>query len=96
MTPVLIVTGGGRGIGAACAQLAGERGYAVAVNYNTNAARARAVVGQVEKAGGRAVAVQADVRPRRVRSHCSRRSTASSARSRHSSTTRAPSCRVPG
>jgi len=61
MTPVLIVTGGGRGIGAACARLAGERGYAVAVNYNTNAARARAVAAEVEKAGGRALAVQADV-----------------------------------
>src|SRR5208282_1080214 len=61
MTPVLIVTGGGRGIGAACARLAGARGYAVAVNYNTNAARAREVVAEVEKAGGRALAVQADV-----------------------------------
>jgi NAD(P)-dependent dehydrogenase (short-subunit alcohol dehydrogenase family) len=61
MTPVLIVTGGGRGIGAACARLAGERGYAVAVNYNTNGARARAVAAEVEKAGGRALAVQADV-----------------------------------
>jgi NAD(P)-dependent dehydrogenase (short-subunit alcohol dehydrogenase family) len=61
MSPVLVVTGGGRGIGAACARLAGERGYAVAVNYLANAARARAVVAEIERAGGRAIAVEADV-----------------------------------
>ena len=61
MPPVLIVTGGGRGIGAASARLGGERGYAVAVNYLANAARARAVVAGIERAGGRAIAVAADV-----------------------------------
>ena len=35
--PVLLVAGGSRGIGAATARLAGERGYDVAVNYNSNA-----------------------------------------------------------
>lgn len=57
----MIVTGGGRGIGAATARMAGRRGYAVCVNYLGNAAAAEAVVGDIEKAGGRAIAVQADV-----------------------------------
>jgi NAD(P)-dependent dehydrogenase (short-subunit alcohol dehydrogenase family) len=58
---VLIVTGGSRGIGAATCRLAGQRGYAVAVNYQRDAAAADAVVADIEKAGGKAVAVQADV-----------------------------------
>ena len=58
---VLIVTGGGRGIGAATARLGGERGYAVAVNYLSNGARAEEVVGAIKRAGGRAIAVEADV-----------------------------------
>ncbi|MFI4989201.1 MAG: SDR family oxidoreductase [Alphaproteobacteria bacterium] len=48
-------------MGAATARLAGERGYAVAVNYRTNAARAREVAAHIAKAGGRAIAVEADV-----------------------------------
>jgi NAD(P)-dependent dehydrogenase (short-subunit alcohol dehydrogenase family) len=58
---IVIVTGGGRGIGAATARMAAARGYAVCVNYLGNAAAAEAVVGDIEKAGGRAIAVQADV-----------------------------------
>ena len=58
---VLIVTGASRGIGAATARLAGGRGYAVGVNYRQDAAGAEAVVGDIEAAGGRAVAIQADV-----------------------------------
>lgn len=58
---VLLVTGGGRGIGAAICRLAGKRGYAVAVNYRADAASAAAVVADIAAAGGRAVAVQADV-----------------------------------
>ena len=58
---IVIVTGGGRGIGAATARLAAERGYGVCVNYLGNAAAAEAVVGDIQKAGGRAIAVQADV-----------------------------------
>lgn len=58
---VLLVTGGSRGIGAATARLAAQRGYAVCVNYHSNAAAAQAVVGQIEAQGGRAIAVQADV-----------------------------------
>ncbi|AON54126.1 Oxireductase [Herbaspirillum seropedicae] len=58
---VILVTGGSRGIGAATALLAGQRGYAVAVNYVTNRAAADAVVAQIQAAGGRAIAVGGDV-----------------------------------
>jgi NAD(P)-dependent dehydrogenase (short-subunit alcohol dehydrogenase family) len=58
---VLLVTGASRGIGAATALLAARRGYAVAVNYAANAAAANAVVGEIRAAGGKAIAVQADV-----------------------------------
>jgi len=58
---VLIVTGGGRGIGAATAQLAAEHGYAVCVNYRRNRTSAEAVVSGIESAGGKALAVEADV-----------------------------------
>ncbi|QBK03839.1 SDR family NAD(P)-dependent oxidoreductase [Hylemonella gracilis] len=61
MTQVLLVTGGGRGIGAATALLAGQRGYAVAVNYTADAASASSVVERIRADGGRAFAVQADV-----------------------------------
>jgi NAD(P)-dependent dehydrogenase (short-subunit alcohol dehydrogenase family) len=59
-TPVLLVTGGSRGIGAAVAQLAASRGYDVAVNYVRDAKAAEAVVAAVKAAGRRAIAVQAD------------------------------------
>ncbi|MDE2228899.1 MAG: SDR family oxidoreductase [Alphaproteobacteria bacterium] len=58
---VLIVTGGSRGIGAAVAAGAARHGYAVAVNYKGNRARADAVVAGIVKAGGKAVAIAADV-----------------------------------
>ena len=61
MAGVVIVTGGGRGIGAATATLAAARGYAVCVNYRANAAAADRVVASITAAGGRAIAVQADV-----------------------------------
>ena len=62
MSPnVLIVTGGGRGIGAATALLAATRGYAVCVNYVQNRKSAAQVVQNIETHGGEAVAVQADV-----------------------------------
>ncbi len=57
----MIVTGGGRGIGAAISRRAGERGYSVAVNYTQAKDRAEEVVSDIEKAGGRAIAVQADM-----------------------------------
>ena len=61
MNPVVLVTGGSRGIGAACALLAARQGYAVAVNYSANSLAADEVVRQIRAAGGTAIAVQADV-----------------------------------
>jgi NAD(P)-dependent dehydrogenase (short-subunit alcohol dehydrogenase family) len=58
---VMLVTGGSRGIGAAVARLAGAAGYAVAVNYVRNAEAAGKVVDGIASAGGKAVALQADV-----------------------------------
>jgi len=61
MRPIVLVTGGSRGIGAATARLAAQRGYDVAVNYLSNEAAAREVAGEVERAGGRAIHVHGDV-----------------------------------
>ena len=61
MNPVLLVTGGSRGIGAATALLAARQGWAVAVNYTQNAAAADAIVQQIKSGGGQAVSIQADV-----------------------------------
>ena len=58
---VMIVTGGGRGIGAATARLAASRGYAICVNYLSNSAAAKALEAEIANAGGRAIAVAADV-----------------------------------
>jgi len=60
MSGVAIITGSGRGIGAATAKLAARRGYAVCVNYLKNEARADAVVAEIRAGGGRAIMVQAD------------------------------------
>ena len=56
-----LVTGGSRGIGAAIAQLLAADGWAVAVNYRSGEVEADAVVAAIEAAGGRAVALGADV-----------------------------------
>jgi NAD(P)-dependent dehydrogenase (short-subunit alcohol dehydrogenase family) len=61
MEQILIVTGASRGIGAATALLAADRGYAVCVNYLRNDAAARQVVSSIEARGGKAIAVRADV-----------------------------------
>lgn len=61
MTRVAIVTGGSRGIGAACCRILAARGFAVVVNYAGNEAAARALVAELEAGGARAVAVQGDV-----------------------------------
>ena len=61
MRKVLLVTGGGRGIGAATCILAAQKGWDVAVNYTANADAAQLVVKQIQDAGARAMAVQADV-----------------------------------
>ena len=58
---VVLITGAGRGIGAACAELAARQGYAVCVNYHANEQAADQLVRTIEAAGGRALAVQADV-----------------------------------
>jgi NAD(P)-dependent dehydrogenase (short-subunit alcohol dehydrogenase family) len=64
MNPIngsLIVTGASRGIGAAIAKLMARTGAAVAVNYSRDEAGAAEVVDAIARAGGRAVAIKADV-----------------------------------
>lgn len=58
---VAIVTGGSRGIGAAIARRAAKAGYAVVVNYSSDAEGAGSVVRDIHNSGGTALAVQADV-----------------------------------
>jgi NAD(P)-dependent dehydrogenase (short-subunit alcohol dehydrogenase family) len=58
---VLLVTGGGRGIGAATVRLAAEHGYAVCVNYRRDAAAADFVAAEIRSRGGTAITVKADV-----------------------------------
>ena len=58
---ILLVTGGGRGIGAATVRMAAARGYDVCINYRANKDAASKVVADVEAAGRRAIAVAADV-----------------------------------
>ena len=57
----LIVTGAGRGIGAAIAQLASARGLSVVVNYAQDAHSATDLVRHIASSGGRAIAIQADI-----------------------------------
>lgn len=61
MKKVAVVTGGGRGIGAATSKLAAQRGYVVCVNYRSNQSSANDVVSEIRNAGGEAITVQADV-----------------------------------
>ncbi|RST49671.1 SDR family oxidoreductase [Variovorax sp. MHTC-1] len=61
MDQVLLITGGSRGIGAATALLAAQRGFAVAVNYASNSLAADEVVRTIRDGGGRAISVHADV-----------------------------------
>ena len=58
---VMIITGGGRGIGAATARLAARKGYAVCVNYLRDRDAAESVVHEIRSAEGRAIAVAGDV-----------------------------------
>ena len=59
--PVLLIAGGSRGIGAATARMAAQRGYDVAVNYLNAAQAAAEVVEDVKKAGRRSLALQGDM-----------------------------------
>ncbi|MEX2961540.1 SDR family oxidoreductase [Microbulbifer sp. TYP-18] len=61
MNRVVIVTGGGRGIGAATAKLLAAKGYSVCVNFRQNADRAASTVSAITTSGGNAFAFQADV-----------------------------------
>jgi NAD(P)-dependent dehydrogenase (short-subunit alcohol dehydrogenase family) len=59
--PVMVITGGGRGIGAATAKLAAGRGYAVCLNYLHGREAAQEVVRHIAAGGGQALAMQADI-----------------------------------
>ena len=61
MTPVLLITGASRGIGAVTARLAAARGYLVGVNYRENRDAADQVVASIRESGGTAVALPGDV-----------------------------------
>lgn len=58
---IMLVTGGGRGIGAATARLASRQGYKVCINYHRNQEAARELVEALAGEGGEAFAVQADI-----------------------------------
>ena len=61
MAKALLITGGSRGIGRACAFLAAKRGWAIGVKYRADAEAANAVVNEIVSEGGRAVALKGDV-----------------------------------
>tara|TARA_Y100001936_G_C16070081_1_gene669942 strand:- start:1211 stop:1960 length:750 start_codon:yes stop_codon:yes gene_type:complete len=60
-TKVALVTGASRGLGAATALLLARNGYAVCINYNHNVDQAKTIVKTIKDAGGKAIAVQADI-----------------------------------
>ena len=57
----IFIAGGSRGIGAELARMAAKAGAAVSINYNARADAAADLVAEIEKAGGKALAIQADV-----------------------------------
>ncbi|MFS2175528.1 SDR family oxidoreductase [Rhizobium pisi] len=59
--PVVLVTGGSRGIGAAVSRLAARQGWRVAVNYAANRQAAEVVVAAITEAGGEAITIEGDV-----------------------------------
>lgn len=61
MEKTILITGGSRGIGAACALLAAQRGYKVGINYRADADAAARVVTAIQDAGGDAIPIEADV-----------------------------------
>ena len=58
---VVLITGGGRGIGAATATLAARAGYAVAINYQSDITAATKLVAAIKAEGGKAICIQGDV-----------------------------------
>jgi NAD(P)-dependent dehydrogenase (short-subunit alcohol dehydrogenase family) len=58
---IILITGGGRGIGAACALLAAKQGYKVCVNYRADGDAASKVISEIEADGGTALAIKADI-----------------------------------
>lgn len=61
MPQVAIITGGSRGIGAACALKLGQAGYSIVVNYLNNQKAAADIVSTITKSGGKAIAIKGDV-----------------------------------
>ena len=61
MKKTVLITGGGRGIGAACARLVAQQGYQVCINYRSDDVAAMEIVRAIEAAGGTALAIRADV-----------------------------------
>lgn len=64
-----LITGASRGIGAETARHLARDGWPIAINYRTNEVAARSVVEDIERQGGRAVAIAADIADRRTPSH---------------------------
>ncbi len=60
-TKTVLVTGGSRGIGAAISLELGKKEFNVIVNYNTKVDEANAIVNQIKKQGGNAIAIQANI-----------------------------------
>ena len=61
MSKVALVTGGGRGIGAATAMLLAEHGYVVCINYKSDTQSADELASRIRSAGGQCMTIQADV-----------------------------------
>jgi NAD(P)-dependent dehydrogenase (short-subunit alcohol dehydrogenase family) len=76
--PLILITGGSRGVGAATARLAAAQGYDVAISFVSNETAAPSVAADVEATGRRALPVRADTRIRSRWRSSSRRSTGSS------------------
>jgi len=61
MNSIVLITGGGRGIGAATAKHLAQQGYSICINYLSNKEAANKVVTDIKNHGGKAIAIQADV-----------------------------------